>query len=198
MRMGKVMKVGCLGVIVLVVLVGIIAALGGSRSEQPAQAGLAGSSQPAAQEGLAGSSQPATRATPTAPALATVGETVEHGGWAITLEKVETAAELRNIFRNEQAQGIFVILTFAVTNKGKKTTVLNEWDFNLKAPDGVTFRPSRDGQMVLVAGDPRPLILAEQIQPGLSQRFRMVFDVNPAIKSYTWEAAGTRFAITLP
>jgi hypothetical protein len=58
---------------------------------------------------------------------------------------------------------------------------------------------STDGSSGLAAdhGGAEPLSLAEQVQPGLTKTFRLVFDVNPAVKNYTFGAAGNKFALNL-
>ena len=46
--------------------------------------------------------------------------------------------------------------------------------------------------------EPKPFYLIDEIQPGLSKQTRLVFDVNPSIKTYTLEAAKINFQVEVP
>ena len=61
-----------------------------------------------------------------------------------------------------------------------------------------TYRASTDGSTAILGDEPAVLSLAEEIQPGLTKPFRLVFDVNSATKSYVLQAAGIKFAVNLP
>lgn len=182
----KTLGLGCLGCGGLVILgLILIAAFGGGAARQAASG-----------SGSTAASTPDPSAQPTP--LPGVGATSERSAWAITLEKADTAASLRNILGEKRAQGLFVVLTMTATNKSKQTTVLNTWDFKLSTADGTKYDVASEGTTAL-EGEPRPILLADQIQPGLSRQFREVFDVNPSVKGYILEAAGgNRFQITLP
>ena len=139
---------------------------------------------------------PAAKA-PDAP-LPGLGGRSETTGWAITLDKIDTASEVGNQFTRKQAQGQFVLVTFTAQNKMNQTSQINTNDLVMKTADGTTFRGSSEGITAMLGEDPKPVFLIEQVQPGLLRQFRQVFDVNPQIKAYTVELAGTRFAVTLP
>jgi Domain of unknown function (DUF4352)/zinc-ribbon domain len=137
--------------------------------------------------------KPAGPPTPTA--LAGIGQKAQTGQWAAEVRSVETATRVSNT----TAQGVFVIVTVAMTSLHQETSQLNPWDFTLKAPDGTTFSPSGDGgtAVAFTPGPPVPL-LTVQVQPGLTVVLRVVFDVNPTIKQYTLEAAKVPSRIELP
>jgi hypothetical protein len=65
---------------------------------------------------------------------------------------------------------MLVILTLAATNPHEETSTLNSWDFQLKSPEGVTYKTSWEGSTQLLfdskTDKPKPISLREQIQPG--------------------------------
>jgi hypothetical protein len=135
---------------------------------------------------------------PTAIALPKVGESAQLGNWAVNLMKVETAQALGSQFTRKQAQGVFVVLTLGVMNLHNQTSTLNSFDFQMLGPGGINYTVSNDGSTALLGQEPAVLWLSEQIQPGLAKGFRLVFDVNPAVKNYVLEAAKIKFAVNLP
>jgi hypothetical protein len=140
-----------------------------------------------------------TPAPPTPVVLPKVGDAAQSGSWGIGLGKVETAKSLGTQFSRSQAQGIFVVLTVAAKNLHNETSTLNSFDFQmLGGPTGTTYKVSNDGSTALLGTEPEVLWLSAQIQPGLIKSFRLVFDVNPEVKSYVFEAAKIKFAVDLP
>lgn len=133
--------------------------------------------------------RPAPTATPPS-----VGTTVAAGNWEITLDAVET---LQRIGRGV-AQGVFAIFTVSARNLDTSASSLHEWDFDISTPQGTTFRPSRDAAALLV-DSPGPLLinLSTEIQPGLSKRYRVAFDLNPALSGYVLHAAKIPFRFSL-
>jgi hypothetical protein len=127
-----------------------------------------------------------------------VGQSAQAGNWGITLSKVETAQSLGSSVFRKQAQGIFVVLTIAAANLHNQTSTLNSWDFQMVGPGGTTYRASTDGSTAVLGDEPAVLWLTEEVQPGLTKSFRLVFDVNPATKNYVLQAAGIKFAVNLP
>jgi len=134
---------------------------------------------------------------PTPIVLPKVGDAAQSGNWAIQLGKVETVKSVAQ-FSRAQAQGIFVVLTVAAKNLHKETSTLNSFDFQMLGPTGTIYKVSSDGSTALLGSQPEVLWLSAQIQPGLIKSFRLVFDVNPAVKNYVLEAAKIKFAVDLP
>jgi hypothetical protein len=139
-----------------------------------------------------------TYPTATATVLPKVGESAQLGNWAIKLTKVETAQVLGTQFLSKQAQGLFVVLTVSAANVHNQTSTLNSWDFQMLGAGDIKYKVSSDGSTVLLGDEPAVLWASEQIQPGLTKSFRLVFDVNPAVKNYVLEAAKIKFAVDLP
>jgi hypothetical protein len=181
---GKFAKLIGFGVIGIIALVVVIAVATGNKSSGGTQTTGAGQG-----------------ATPEP--LAAVGQNASAGNWKVEYQKIEAAGELgkTQFTKGTPAQGQFLIMTLAATNLHKETSTLNTTDFRLKSADGTTYKTSNDGQFALISDTsdaPKPFTIAEQIQPGLTKKFRLVFDVNPAVRDYTMEAAGVKFAVTIP
>ena len=66
----------------------------------------------------------------------------ERGNWAIRLDRVQSTPILCGAAANRRARGVFVVVTYTASNKGKQTSILNAWDFTLKTADGAKFSPS--------------------------------------------------------
>ena len=197
---GKIAKL--IGFIVLAfIAIAVVGGIAGSGSKSNTATTTTQQSATSASAPAQASQTKAAQAAPTAAALPTVGSEAQSGGWKIAFQKMDTESVLgRTQFsKGTPAQGKFVVLTLAATNLQKQTSNLNSWDFVLKSADGVTYKTSSEGSTALIFDDKgvKPLGLAEEIQPGLTKPFRLVFDVNPAVKEYTLEAAGNKFAVTL-
>lgn len=144
--------------------------------------------------------KPTAPAKPTSPpptVLPSIGGVSETSGWAITLDKIDTAKEVGNQFTKKQAQGLFVLVTFTARNKMNQTSQLNSADLKMKSTDGLTFNSSSEGNSAMLSEEPKPVLFLEEVQPGLSKQFRNVFDVNPGIKDYNIELAGARFRVSI-
>jgi hypothetical protein len=131
-------------------------------------------------------------------ALPTVGDAVEGDPWVVALRRVGTAAVLQNVLGEKRAQGRFILVTMRVTNRTQQPAALDAGDFRLVMADGTPHRASTAGRAAL-QGEPRPIILTEQIPPAQSRDLREVFDVDPATTDAILEApGGARFRMTLP
>ena len=138
-------------------------------------------------------------ATPTPVILPGVGSEAQAGNWKIKFQNLRTANVLGD-YSKETAQGRFVIVTLAATNLHNETSILNPWDFAMRSAEGNQYRVSTDGTWALIGDStgPKPMSSGNQIQPGLTTQFRLVFDVNPNQKQFTLKAAGIDFAVKLP
>jgi len=134
------------------------------------------------------------RSTP----LPTVGDSAEGDTWSVSLRRIGTATILQNILGQKQAHGLFIIVTMRATNKTQQTAALNARDLKLAAIDGTAYEVPSEGRTAL-QGEPRPILLSDLIQPGLSRDLREVFDVDPSTKDFILEApGGVRFHFTIP
>jgi hypothetical protein len=182
-------SLGCGGLLLLLTLTGL---LGGADRD-----GLA-PSQPA----VGTAEAPVAVASPmserrSAP-LPTVGDSAEGDTWSVSLRRIGTATILQNILGKQQAHGLFVIVTMRATNKTQQPAVLNARDLKLAAIDGTAYAVPSEGRTAL-QGEPRPILLADLIQPGLARDLREVFDVDRSTKDFILEApGGVRFQFTIP
>ena len=125
--------------------------------------------------------------------LPSIGSTARAGNWEISLVDVKTADRLGQT----AAQGVFAIVTIDARNLHRETSTLNSHDFQVVYRDGTRYESSTDGTSALLGTDPEVLLFGTQIQPGLTKRFRVVFDLNPAWQEYVLHAAEIRFYMPL-
>jgi hypothetical protein len=207
--MKKALKIIGALVVLLVVVSAVVGHSSPSTSTPAAQPAAAKSDPAPAAQPAAAKTDPAPAAQPAKtepakpepPKLAHVGDSATNGNWQITLNKVETSDVLGQTKYTEgkTAQGKFVVATMTAKNLDKKTSDLNSWDFQMVDPDGVKYRVSSEGNSALIFDQskaPKALSM-ETVQPGLSDQFRVVFDVNPDTSTYTLQAAGTNFEVPL-
>jgi hypothetical protein len=197
-----------LGFIALIVIVAI-ANPSKSSTPTPAPAAAAKPAEqqvaavaPTAAPAKAEQPKPTEQPRPAPAAPAEIGETVVNGNWELTASKVTFADVLgkSSFSEGKPAQGKYVIVTLDAKNLHKETSSLNSSDFFMQSPDGIKFKTSSDGTTQLLFSTdkgPKPLTFAEQIQPGLKQTFRLVFDVNPDVKDYTLVFDKAKYAISL-
>lgn len=196
--MGRLLKLGCLGIIGLVVVVGVIAAVaGGNKSPAPSAVITTPTSAPAAGKPSDAPGKPAEAAKPTdapKPTLAQIGQTVSLGGWEITLadfgpyEKFSPGKPPAT-----KAQGKLVVADMKIKNLQNTSSNFTTGDFSLKSGDGRTFQPS--GQTASIE---RGFLIAQTVQPGLTTENRVVFDVDPAAKDLTFNALKMVFSVPNP
>jgi hypothetical protein len=182
-------SLGCGGLLLLLTLTGL---LGGADRDRlvPSQPAVGTAGAPVA----VAPPMSERRSTP----LPTVGDSAEGDTWSMSLRRIGTATILQNILGKQQAHGLFVIVTMRATNKTQQTAALNARDLKLAAIDGTAYEVPSEGRTAL-QGEPRPILLSDLIQPGLSRDLREVFDVDPSTKDFILEApGGVRFHFTIP
>lgn len=178
--MGRLLKLGCLGIIGLVVVVGIIIAIGASQSK-PAQQQVSG--------------QPVAPATAVAkPEPAKVGQTANLGGWEVTLldfGPYERFAPGKP--PPTKSQGRLVVADMRIKNRQNASSNFTTNDFVLKSGDGREFQPT--GETAIIE---RGFMISQSVQPGLVTENRVVFDIDPAAKDLVFRALGVQFSVPNP
>jgi hypothetical protein len=200
-KIAKIIGLLFLGFIALIVVVAVVGGGSKSNSASNTQQNTTAASAPAQAAAAPQQPEKSDKPAPTPVVLPTVGGEAQSGGWKIGLQKMDTASQLgqTKYTKGTAAQGEFVVLTVSATNLQKQTSTLNSWDFVLKTADGIAYKTSTEGSTALITDDnsAKPLYLTEEVQPGLTKTFRVVFDVNPSVNGYTLEAAGNKFAVNL-
>jgi hypothetical protein len=136
---------------------------------------------------LAAGCQPTPTALPL-PSAAPSGLVIDLAGTMTPTRPVELA----NLFTDNDVhpQGRLLITEIRATNWGPAAASLTAADFALLAPDGRWFAPPREAQARLRQG-----LRSARVQPGQTARFRVVFDVDPDVVTYTLMAPGTSIRI---
>jgi hypothetical protein len=132
-----------------------------------------------------------------------VGSTVAKDGWQIKLVDLKTVDSIKQSgIKTQLPQGKYVIATIAATNLQKTTSTLNLWDLSMVDGTGTKYSSSNSGNSALEFSnfEPKtapPVMSFEQVQPGLTDTFRIVFDVNPASSGYTLNVANIPFNVAI-
>lgn len=190
--MGRVLRYGCLGIVVVGVLLIVIIVLALANAPEEEQVVVSTGNQTSSSTAQAGAASVAQEALPS------IGAAARKGNWEITFKAQEKTTEIQGgTFGSEKAQGEFRILTLNLANVGNRSFPLNSHDFSLNTPDGVEYNTSSDGHTALIGEESGPEVLSgsETIQPGLSKDVRVVFDVPPNATGLILDVQGVRFAV---
>lgn len=132
----------------------------------------------------------------TGAALPSVGQTATKGNWAVTLDKVERGQRVGT--DTTAPQGIYLICYTTLKNVGKQSYPLNSTDF------AVTNNPTGNKYKVVSAGttqtlgEHKVLFLSQTVQPDLTAKTAVIFDVPPDAKDLAFEVQGIKFSVPQP
>ena len=115
-----------------------------------------------------------------------VGETVEVGNVAWTVNNVTQAAELHTLGQRKQSNFVVVDLTFI--NNGKEAVTLDSSSLALLDDQGRTHETDPDASMYV---NPNKDLFLNQVNPGVTKEGRAIFDVAPDAKGLILRAGGT-------
>ncbi|PFY16422.1 DUF4352 domain-containing protein [Bacillus toyonensis] len=160
--MGKIFKFGCLGIIALFVI-GIIAMVAGG-----------------------GDSKEKTSTDTKAVSKEGVSSDVK-----ISVGSMETVDSVGNEYSKEQAQGIFKILEVTLTNNQKDAITVDTNSFKLVDNKGREFTSSVQGQTSFdLANGGKTDFFLKQLNPGLTQTGKIVFDIPKDAEGLFLKASG--------
>ncbi len=126
-------------------------------------------------------------------ALPTVGQTATRGNWSVTLDKVERAERVGS--SSAAPQGIYLITYVTLKNVGKQSYSLNDWDFSVNNPaSGAKYKVVSAGAGQKL-GDYQIAFIGQTVQPELSSKNAVAFDVPPAAGGLVLEVQGIKFAL---
>ncbi|WHY95010.1 DUF4352 domain-containing protein [Neobacillus cucumis] len=109
----------------------------------------------------------------------------------IKVTGLETKQQVGNEFSNTKAQGIFKIVSVEITNNQKDAITVDANSFKLEDSKGREFTYSTDGQTDLgIADDSIADFFLKQLNPGLTQKGKIVFDVPSDAKGLKLKATG--------
>jgi hypothetical protein len=109
----------------------------------------------------------------------------------IKVTGVESKSEVGGQFSKEKAQGVFKIVNLAVTNNQKDAITLDATSFKLLDDKNREFSHSVEGQTALEMEDSSlQNFFLKQLNPGLTQNGKIVFDVPTDAKGLKLKARG--------
>jgi len=108
-----------------------------------------------------------------------VGDEVIVEDFKYILHGVETKSEIEGYFSNEKADGVFLIIDLTMENIGNTAEYLND-EIYIVDDRGREFEEDTDAKYKL--DDSERFGSLDKINPGLSKRGKMVFDVPADIK----------------
>ena len=109
----------------------------------------------------------------------------------IKVTGVEAKTEVGNEYSKEKAQGVFKIVSVAITNNQKDAITLDANSFKLVDDQGREFSYSTNGQTALsMTDDTVADFFLKQLNPGLTQNGKIVFDIPADAKGLVLKARG--------
>ncbi|WP_347861091.1 DUF4352 domain-containing protein [Salimicrobium sp. PL1-032A] len=166
--MKKFFKFGCLGIIGIIILGIVIAALGGDDDSTSTENGDSGGS---ADSGDSSEQEEQTYS---------IGDTVEVGDMTYTINEKTTADTVGPDMLSEEANGTYVILNVTAVNNGKEAVTVDGTYFNLKQGEK-TFEADSTASNAANQSEDRLAFFLEQLNPGSETSGKVVFDVAPEI-----------------
>lgn len=125
---------------------------------------------------------------------AKIGELVQSGDLAFTVNGVKEYQSLGNSFTSKDAQGVFKVVSLKIENVGKETKTIDSSMIKLMDSEGRTFVRSIDGQTAKGLSQGQVDLFLQQVQPGLSVNGEIVFDVPETAEGLVIELRGGLFA----
>lgn len=174
----------------VIVGIGVIALIAKppGTSQTTSVSGTVAPAQPKAQD--AAKEKPA--AVPPTP-VPSVGQTLQQGGWEVTLLDFGPYGRFAATKPATAAQGKLMVADMRIKNLQSSTSNFSTNDFELKSGDGRAFKPA--GQTGTIE---RGFFLAQTVQPGLTTENRVVFDIDPSAQGLSFTALRITFSVPNP
>lgn len=166
------------GILVLIVFIVVVSASGGDSSSSGSSNSGSKQEQSQKQEKI----------------TAKIGEQVQSGDLAFTVNGVKEYQSLGNTFTSKDAQGVFKVVSLKIENVGKETKTIDSSMIKLTDSEGRTFERSIDGQTAKGLSQGQVDLFLQQVQPGLSVNGEIVFDVPETAEGLAIELRGGLFA----
>jgi Domain of unknown function (DUF4352) len=109
-------------------------------------------------------------------ATAVVGQTIENAATRYEVTDVQMTDRLRDGHFRENAEGVFVVVSLELTNTKNETATFMESSAQLVTADGSAYDTSDEA---LFAIDSDDSLVMEDIQPDLTAKGKLVFDIPP-------------------
>ncbi len=123
-----------------------------------------------------------------------VGQTATKGNWSVSLDKVERAERVGS--STTAPQGIYLITYVTLKNVGRQSHALNDWDFSVTNPaSGAKYKVVSAGTGQTLNGDYKVAFIGQTVQPELTSRNAVAFDVPPDARGLTLEVQVIKFKL---
>ena len=174
------MLIGCGGLVALVVVVAVLAAVfsGGGTDTADSPVEEPGAKQPKAEQ-----PKGAEQEGPSAG----MGEPLNVGDVSWTVTNAQQATELTSPL-GESKQGNFVIVDFDFTNNAGEAVTLDSASLALLDGEGRTSEVDTDNSMYV---DPERDVFLQQVNPGVTRQGQVIFSVAPDASDFTLELGDT-------
>lgn len=107
-----------------------------------------------------------------------VGQALTNAGTTYKVTDVKTASTLGDpALGGAKADGIFVVVSLELTNNKSETKTFSDGSAKIVSADGKEYSTSSNAILALGAGES---LLLKEIQPSLTTRGKLVFDVPPS------------------
>jgi Domain of unknown function (DUF4352) len=188
---GRTFAIGCLGLVGVLVLLGIVAALAGG-GDDPGTAVDQASPTTAGTRGTTATTRATTKTTATpAPEAPKIGTPVRDGKFEFVVRKVDCGkTRIGDQYVNTKAQGQFCLVHLKVTNIGKEAQTLDGSNQYLFGSGGQRFDADTEAAIYL---DEAQTFL-EQINPGNTVNGIVVFDIPKSEKPTKIELHDSAFS----
>lgn len=105
-----------------------------------------------------------------------IGQPTEVGNFIYTVEKTTFRKSIGNEFLNQQADGIYLLVTLSIKNISNESRTLDNSLFKLTDDQGTEYESSTDGSTALEFSGGKSIFL-KQCQPNITTRGTLVFEV---------------------
>jgi hypothetical protein len=106
-------------------------------------------------------------------ATARVGDDLSLKGTTYRVTNAETAASVGDRYTGAEANGVFVIVDLTLTNEESEPATIIEDNLHLIGGNGDEYSTSDDAILAF----PNQTLFLEEIQPGVSEDGKLVFDI---------------------
>lgn len=106
------------------------------------------------------------------PQIAKIGDTIDVGDLAFTVNDASTTTKLSSVFGEKT--GNWMVVTVTIKNNSKEAATVDSSFFKLMEPDGTTYETDSDGLMYI---DEEDSLFLEQINPKLEKQGKVLFAI---------------------
>lgn len=180
----KIMKIGCgsiIGLFVLLIIIGML--VGGEETAEQDNTPETPNAETAQTDTSSESTETKEEPKEEAPAAIGIGQVLEVGDAAFTVNNVRTDSKVGNQYLNSTAQGVYLIANVTYQNNGNEATMVDTSFFRLKFGDKTYDADSTASLYANSKDDGSSTFFAENVNPDLSVTGEVVFDVTQEVAS---------------